>query len=111
MIRNINPAFGDSLEFAALNEMKLWVKLNGKVIPPDGLRQGRDYELVYYQIERRDADSGDWLPCAANGEIRGYMVYRAKSSAQLVLRTRGLENDPSYRVREFIRRDYVYSHL
>lgn len=111
MIRNINPAFGDPLEFAALNEMKLWVKRNGYAVPVDGLRQGRDYELVYYRIERRDADSGDWLPYAANGEISGYMVYRAKSSAQLVLRTRGLENDPSYRIVEFIRRDYVYSHL
>jgi hypothetical protein len=100
MIRNINPAFGDPLKFATLNEMKLWVKLSGKVIPADGLRQGRDYKIVYYQIERRDADSGEWLPYAANGEIRGYMVYRTWSSALLVLRIRGLQTDPSYRVRK-----------
>lgn len=46
MIRNINSAFGDSVEFLSVDEMEQAILNCGYNIPEDGLREGRDYEEV-----------------------------------------------------------------
>ena len=51
MIRNINTEFGDSVEFESVEEMEQAIRelesMNGgEWMPEDGLREGRDYEVL-----------------------------------------------------------------
>jgi hypothetical protein len=45
-IRNINEAFGESVEFDSVNEMIQAIYNCGYELPEDGLVEGRDYEQV-----------------------------------------------------------------
>jgi hypothetical protein len=44
MIRNINRAFGDEVEFDSVDQMIKSIKECGYEIPADGLMSGRDYQ-------------------------------------------------------------------
>lgn len=45
-IRNINPAWGDPIEFADADEMAMLIEMCGYELPEDGLIEGRDYERI-----------------------------------------------------------------
>ena len=45
-IKNINSAFGDSVSFDSLREMEQAIENCGYSLPGDGLREGRDYEVI-----------------------------------------------------------------
>lgn len=47
MIKNINESFGDSVTFNSPEEMENAIKKSGYTIPEDGLKKGRDYDLVW----------------------------------------------------------------
>jgi hypothetical protein len=46
-IRNINEAFGDSVGFESISEMRNAIEASGYSVPSDCLVEGRDYETVY----------------------------------------------------------------
>lgn len=46
MIRNINDAYGDAVEFETVEEMKQAIEEMGYTIPEDGLKESRDYEVI-----------------------------------------------------------------
>jgi hypothetical protein len=46
-IRNINSAFGMSVNFDTVDEMATAIQASGYDLPEDGLKNGRDYEVVY----------------------------------------------------------------
>ena len=46
MIRNINDEFGDPVEFESVEEMEQAIQEMGYTIPEDGLKEGRDYEII-----------------------------------------------------------------
>jgi hypothetical protein len=45
-IRNINEAFGESVEFDSVNEMIQAICNCGYALPADGLIESRDYEVI-----------------------------------------------------------------
>jgi hypothetical protein len=45
-IRNINEAFGESVEFESVEKMATTICDCGYEIPEDGLVEGRDYEVI-----------------------------------------------------------------
>ena len=51
LVRNINTAFGDSIEFDSLEEMQEAIEELG-YMPEDGLKEGRDFEYEYTDEER-----------------------------------------------------------
>ncbi len=46
MFRNINEAYGDPTLFNSIREMEQAIRDCGYDLPEDGLREGRDYEMV-----------------------------------------------------------------
>lgn len=46
MIRNINDAYGDVVEFADVQEMEETILACGYAVPSYGLKEGRDYETI-----------------------------------------------------------------
>ena len=58
-IRNINPEFGDCVEFDSIDEMIQALKECEQYdgipwIPEDGLKEGRDYEVIDIQKENNN---------------------------------------------------------
>jgi hypothetical protein len=45
-VRNINEKFGDQIEFDSVDEMGNAIKQCGYSLPEDGLKEGRDFEVV-----------------------------------------------------------------
>lgn len=45
-IRNINPAYGDPVEFADTTKMAMSIESCGYELSADGLKEGRDYEVI-----------------------------------------------------------------
>jgi hypothetical protein len=46
MIKNINEFYGDSVSFENVEEMASCIRDCGYDLPEDGLKEGRDYEVV-----------------------------------------------------------------
>lgn len=46
MIRSINENYGDPIEMESVEEMAEIIKQCGYELPEDGLKEGRDYEVV-----------------------------------------------------------------
>jgi hypothetical protein len=57
MIKNINEKFGDPVEFENLFEMKKAIEESGFKIPSDGLKEGRDYEVIQPQSSSVPSDN------------------------------------------------------
>ncbi len=46
MIKNINDFYGEWLDFDDVEEMETCIKECGYDLPEDGLKEGRDYEVI-----------------------------------------------------------------
>jgi hypothetical protein len=56
MIMNINPHYGDSVEFENVSEMRQAILACGFEVPSDGLREGRDYVYVAEYASEHEYD-------------------------------------------------------
>jgi hypothetical protein len=80
-IKNINPDFGDTVEFASISEMQKAIVACGYAIPADGLKEGRDYDImkneyvhvetgaIYSEVEMRAAAAAQYAECPEAGTV------------------------------------------
>jgi hypothetical protein len=58
MVKNINPEFGDPVEFGSIEEMAAAIRACGYTLPEDGLRINRDYTISTEQVMYADTVNG-----------------------------------------------------
>jgi len=74
MYRNINENYGDQISFNNLDEMAAAIEACGYELPEDGLREGRDYELVMWMNPATGsvAPASEWQAEYAEAAAAGF---------------------------------------